>query len=243
MSAGNDNLFARWSRRKQAARSSELKAPDEAHTLDEQTDQAKAGSIDQQFAPAEPDTTEAGAIEPVEPLPRIEELTADSDLSAFLRKGVPKALKGAAMRKMWSLDPTIRDYVGPAEYAWDFNRPGSMPGFGSLDPKTAVVDFLSTIGRAIDADAGEKAVASGAPPAQPAPEPADSSEQQAGAPLDDTDHSAGSDAPPEPRQLAASSQSPVPDPTEPAASQAGTAESGGLPQPAVRSRHGSALPR
>ncbi|TIU06806.1 MAG: DUF3306 domain-containing protein, partial [Mesorhizobium sp.] len=53
-----------------------------------------------------------------EPLPRVEDLTAESDLSAFLRKGVPKMLKRAALRRMWSLDPAIRDHIGPSEYAW-----------------------------------------------------------------------------------------------------------------------------
>ncbi|MGI6856943.1 DUF3306 domain-containing protein [Mesorhizobium sp. 1B3] len=244
MSAGNENLFARWSRRKQAARSTEFQTPDEeAHALDKPTAQAKADSIDQQLAPAEPDTTEAETVEPIESLPRVEDLTVDSDLSVFLRKGVPKALKGAAMRKMWSLDPAIRDYVGPAEYAWDFNQPGSMAGFGSLDPNDAVVDFLSTIGRALDADAGEKATAPGAPQAQSARAPADLSEQQADTPPDDTDHPASSDVPPEPRQLSASSQSPTSDPFETVVSQEGTAEPEQLSQPTARPRHGSALPR
>src|SRR5690606_510873 len=96
-----------------------------------------------------PETPEETA-EPTEPLPRIEDLTADSDLTAFLKKGVPMALKSAALRKMWSIDPSIRDYVGPAEYAWDFNQPGSMAGFGPLDPKKSVVSFLSRTVRALE---------------------------------------------------------------------------------------------
>jgi hypothetical protein len=28
---------------------------------------------------------------------------------------------------MWSLDPAIRDYIGPVEYQWDFNTPGGLP--------------------------------------------------------------------------------------------------------------------
>jgi hypothetical protein len=31
-------------------------------------------------------------------------------------------------------DPAIRDFVTPAEYAWDFTAENSMAGFGSLDP-------------------------------------------------------------------------------------------------------------
>jgi hypothetical protein len=62
----------------------------------------------------------------------VESLTADSDFAAFLREEVPAALRNAALRRAWSLDPAIRDFVGPADYAWDFNAPGGVPGF-SLD--------------------------------------------------------------------------------------------------------------
>ena len=65
------------------------------------------------------------------------------------------------MRKMWSLDPAIRDHVGLSEYAWDFNQPGAMRGFGPLEAGRAVVDFLSAVGRVTPADAG-----GGAPPAE-----------------------------------------------------------------------------
>jgi hypothetical protein len=75
-------------------------------------------------------------VDSPEALPRVEELTPESDLSSFLREGVPEALKKAALRRMWSLDPAIRDFVGPAEYAWDFNNPGAIPGFGAALPPT-----------------------------------------------------------------------------------------------------------
>jgi hypothetical protein len=71
---------------------------------------------------------EADAAEQAEPLPRLEDLTPESDLSAFLRKGVPEALKLAALRRMRSLDPAIRDYVGPADYRCDFNDPSAKAG-------------------------------------------------------------------------------------------------------------------
>ena len=103
---------------------------------------------------------------------------AESDLSAFLRKGVPMALKSAAMRKMWSLDPNIRDHVGLSEYAWDFNQPGSMAGFGPLDAKETVVGFLSKTIRAIETDAEETAANPEPSPAQP---PADMPSEQPGA--------------------------------------------------------------
>ena len=66
-------------------------------------------------------------------LPDVEDLTAASDLTQFLRKGVPKALRNAALRRMWTLDPAIRDYLGEArEYAYDWNTPDGVPGSGPL---------------------------------------------------------------------------------------------------------------
>jgi len=34
---------------------------------------------------------------------------------------------------MWVTDPTIRDFVGLAENQWDFTKPDSVPGFGTLE--------------------------------------------------------------------------------------------------------------
>ncbi len=66
-------------------------------------------------------------------LPDLEVLTAQTDMSLFLRKGVPDELRNAALRKIWALDPAIRDYVGDAlDYAWDWNAPGGVPGGGAL---------------------------------------------------------------------------------------------------------------
>ena len=38
-------------------------------------------------------------------------------------------MRAAALRRAWSLDPAIRDFIGPADYAWDFNAPDGVPGF------------------------------------------------------------------------------------------------------------------
>src|SRR3546814_7221733 len=82
-------------------------------------------------------------LEPPGPLPSLENLTAESDLTAFLREGVPESLKKAALRKMWLLDPAIRDHVGLAECTWDFNRPGSIPGFGPIGATAFEPGFFS----------------------------------------------------------------------------------------------------
>jgi hypothetical protein len=228
MSAGNDNVFTRWSRRKQAARSNEAAEPEKDQLAPDAVAPADADRVEEQRAAAEPE-----AAEPAEPLPRIEDLTAQSDLSAFLRKGVPKMLKSAALRRMWSLDPVIRDYIGPSEYAWDFNKPGSMAGFGPLKAANeSFVDFLSTM-------SGNPAEPARAAPEAPekAPPTTVLADEDANASPD------GSEAvTPDGSIEPASSQSPLPDRAEIAANReeaAGTAESSHINR---QRRHGGALP-
>jgi hypothetical protein len=67
-------------------------------------------------------------------LPSLDSITATSDIRAFLMPGVPKELARAALRRAWSADPAIRDFVGLAENAWDFTDPNAMAGFGPLPP-------------------------------------------------------------------------------------------------------------
>ena len=66
-------------------------------------------------------------------LPTIESIGAESNIRAFLEAGVPGDLARAALRRAWSLDPAIRDFVGLSENSWDFNAPGTMAGFGPID--------------------------------------------------------------------------------------------------------------
>jgi len=46
-------------------------------------------------------------------------------------------LTRAALRRAWSVDPAIRDFVGLSENSWDFNALGGVPGFGSLTAEDA----------------------------------------------------------------------------------------------------------
>lgn len=131
-------FLSRWSRRK-------LEVRHEA--------QAETGPAAEREPPAEiaadPRAAEGEAeITPEElaALPRIEDLTPGTDITAFLRKGVPEVLKNAALRRMWSLDPAIRDYVSEArEYAYDWNVPGGVPGNGPLLPTDDVGAMLGRI--------------------------------------------------------------------------------------------------
>jgi hypothetical protein len=69
---------------------------------------------------------ESAEPEEIDPatLPPLESLGPDSDFTVFLKKGVPEALRIAALRKAWALDPFIRDFRSPAiDYGWDFTTP------------------------------------------------------------------------------------------------------------------------
>jgi hypothetical protein len=46
---------------------------------------------------------------------------------------VPPELTRAALRRAWAADPKIRDFIGLSENSWDFNAPGAITGFGSLE--------------------------------------------------------------------------------------------------------------
>ena len=130
-----ESFIARWTRRKrEAAQEAEAKQSAPSSTTSE-------GVHPPEDQREKSDVTAArrGASEPAEPafdvtkLPPIASITADSDIRAFLAPGVPPELTRAALRRAWAVDPKIRDFVGLAENAWDFNAPESIAGFGPLE--------------------------------------------------------------------------------------------------------------
>jgi hypothetical protein len=141
------SFLARWSHRKHAATST-----DEAKSfINEMQSSAAsspanlegavgseriAGTASQACDSAGLSSTAAdSAYPPFDPLsvPPIESIAADTDIRGFLAPGVPPELTRAALRRAWTADPTIRNFVGLADYDWDFNTPGTMAGFGSLE--------------------------------------------------------------------------------------------------------------
>lgn len=116
--SGGESFFARWSRQK---RNAAARPNTEEHRSPSAPETAKS---------APPSTGEAAAAIP---LPPIESIESASDIKAFLVPGVPLELTRTALRRAWRLDPAIRDFIGLSENAWDFNAPGGVPGFGSLD--------------------------------------------------------------------------------------------------------------
>lgn len=156
-----ENFLERWSRRKRVAGETpeptapgQPAQPDDA-APDEPADQhsdpgADASSetkAEKKQVAAHPPAAK-NAPEPVfDPasLPSIESIGAQTDISGFLKPGVPGELKLAALRRAWTVDPAIRDFVGLQDYDWDFTVPGSMPGFGELDPGFDVKKMLGEI--------------------------------------------------------------------------------------------------
>jgi len=127
-------FLARWSQRKQEAKQPEPKPDDPA-----------GESVAPSGSPA-PQGDDAAPEFDLSTLPKLEELTGSTDITAFLRKGVPEHLRNAALQKSWALDPAIRNYVNPAlEYAYDWNTPGGVPGGGELGAGVDVARLVSQI--------------------------------------------------------------------------------------------------
>jgi hypothetical protein len=125
-------FLARWSQRKQEAKQPE-------------PDALAAESAESSSSPAPPSEDVTPEFD-LSTLPKLEELTGSTDITAFLRKGVPEHLRNAALQKSWALDPAIRNYVNPAlEYAYDWNAPGGVPGGGELDAGVDVARLVSQI--------------------------------------------------------------------------------------------------
>jgi hypothetical protein len=117
-----ETSVSRWSRLKREAVSKGRAAPDQ--------DDAPAGPARSQGALPETALDE-GLVGPEE-LPSIDAITIDTDIGAFLNSRVPAELTRAALRRAWTSDPAIRDFVGIAENQWDFNDRTAISGFGPL---------------------------------------------------------------------------------------------------------------
>jgi Protein of unknown function (DUF3306) len=126
-----ENFLSRWSRRKRDADQEIEKTTDEKACEVEHT-----GEGERPPEEAKPSAAATGRAElpfDLKDLPPIESITAATDLRPFLAPGVPPELARAALRRAWVADPAIRNFVGLADYAWDYHEPGSMAGFEPLE--------------------------------------------------------------------------------------------------------------
>jgi hypothetical protein len=151
-------FLSRWSRRKRRANVLVNAADARGPSLPSIPDQGatRHGS------------TETASIQtvPASDLPNLvplQAIGAETDIRAFLAAGVPSELTRAALRRAWLSDPKIRDFVGLADYDWDFNTPGSMAGFGMIEAAEQVERELARLVR------GAAATATSETPVSPRP--------------------------------------------------------------------------
>ncbi|WFU23700.1 DUF3306 domain-containing protein [Bradyrhizobium sp. CB1717] len=124
--SNDQNFLARWSRRKRGVASDQGKQSKQIDFSDDVTPEAASASVasGENRLPFDPAS-----------LPAIQSIGVESDIRAFLEARVPDDMARAALRRVWSLDPAIRDFVGLSENSWDFNAPGAIAGFGPIDGK------------------------------------------------------------------------------------------------------------
>jgi Protein of unknown function (DUF3306) len=132
-----ENFLTRWSRRKRVA-----EKPDEA--LPNPPNQGPPAAESRKIEPEAPPAGSKPEFDPAS-LPSLDSIGAQTDIRAFLQAGVPSDLRLAALRRVWSADPTILNFKGLADYDWDFTAPNSMMGFGELDPGTDVKKMLAQV--------------------------------------------------------------------------------------------------
>jgi hypothetical protein len=234
MSEGDDFL-ARWSRRKRAVAEAErAPAKEPAPAPEAASDEtvaaapvAQAGEVSASAA-AEPELDLAS-------LPPVESIDAGTDISGFLKPGVPSALRHAALRRVWTTDPVIRSFKGLAENDWDFTSPDT-PGFGPLDPGFDVNGMVAQLFGEASPAGVEAAPSSQAPAEQQEARSTDKSDALQTAAVSNDPTLVESPSP-----VAARMDQPVVQRGEDVASQQGGAEFASPHVPAHR--HGSALPR
>ncbi|HXF55270.1 MAG TPA: DUF3306 domain-containing protein [Hyphomicrobiaceae bacterium] len=145
MSTDDEPFLARWSRlkRRREPQPGEESGPGTAAQPD--TDKSAEGARKDL---AERERGQTGQSEPpldLSKLPKIEELTADSDFAQFMDPRVPSSLRQAALRRAWTLDPRIRDFVEMSDWNYDWNVPGGAPCYGPMPTGTKVGELLAQV--------------------------------------------------------------------------------------------------
>lgn len=158
----DEPFLSRWSKRKRAEQ------------------QAPVADPAPEPASEEPEADDSISEEELAALPSLEDFTPQTDIRPFLRKGVPQALRNAALRKIWLLTPAIRDHKDPAvDYAWDWNTPGGVPGDGAApSPERAAQMLRELVDPRRSAEEENSLETSAATPADPASEPVVSAVQK-----------------------------------------------------------------
>ena len=157
----SDDFLARWSRRKRDVAEAEQAKSSALEGIVRDGSPIEAAETVEPAAPPEP-------MFDLKDLPPIDSITAATDIRPFLAPGVPVDIARAALRRAWSADPRIRDFVGLADYDWDYHAVGGAGGFGPLEMtdelRRAVARILGETADVKSPDkAGDPAVGADAP--------------------------------------------------------------------------------
>ncbi len=131
-----ENFLTRWSRRKAEAEQPAERARDASEEAPDQQKQPDSEAKEDQVKKEEVDLSK---------LPPIESIGPETDIRAFLQKGIPPELTRAALRRVWTSDPAIRNFIGIAENQYDFATGSDIPGFGPLTPADDVARMVRQI--------------------------------------------------------------------------------------------------
>jgi len=133
-----ENFLERWSRKKAEAEREVADAPAEPERA--------VGNLVAEPSDAAPPAPATPKPEfDITSLPSLESITKATDIRAFLTPGVPVELTRAALRRAWTADPAIRDFVGLQENDWDFTNPNGVPGFGEISPDYDIKKLLAQL--------------------------------------------------------------------------------------------------
>ena len=102
-----DGFLARWSERKRSAAATDEHEPSQ-DTAEDETEAELAAN--------------RAAAEAID----LETVTAETDFTVFLKKGVPVALRRAALQKLWRLDPLLANLDGLNDYDLNYADPAMI---------------------------------------------------------------------------------------------------------------------
>jgi hypothetical protein len=146
-----ENFVSRWSRLKHDSESRRKRKTELPENAAPSSTAVTSSANEDDAAALE---TRATPIFDPASLPSLDSITACTDISIFLRSGVPAELTVAALRRAWVSDPVIRDFIGIAENQWDFTNPTTIPGFGPLhqtgDTLSLIAQTVPTPDRSLD---------------------------------------------------------------------------------------------
>ena len=102
-----DDIFARWSRRKRAVAAEE--AP-KSEPVPEPQDELSEPELLEQLGLPDPDTLQEG-----------------DDFAAFMRDNVPQFLRKRALKRLWLSNPALANLDGLVDYGEDFTDAAMVP--------------------------------------------------------------------------------------------------------------------